>query len=93
LNESAIYRLGNVRTPTHNVTVANDIRVSVDQNYILERVRYYLGVPAKLLLFPHEGHSLRNNPWHGNIKVREELKWLKRYGHMSSIRPSCNRPL
>jgi hypothetical protein len=23
---------------------------------------------------------LDRNPWHGKIKVREELKWLEKYG-------------
>ena len=32
-----------------------------------------------LLVFPGEGHSLEQNPWHGKIKVREELKWLEKY--------------
>jgi hypothetical protein len=32
-----------------------------------------------LLIFPGEGHLLGANPWHGKIKVREELKWLDRY--------------
>jgi dipeptidyl aminopeptidase/acylaminoacyl peptidase len=39
-----------------------------------------LGVPSELLIFPGEGHDLANNPWHGKIKVREELKWLQKYG-------------
>ena len=81
LNESAIYHLGNVCTPTHIVSGANDIRVPIEQSYILERGLYYLGVPGQLLLFPNEAHSLRGNPWHGKIKVREELKWLHKHGH------------
>jgi hypothetical protein len=31
-------------------------------------------------VFPGEGHDLSKNPWHDKIKVREELKWLQRYG-------------
>jgi hypothetical protein len=34
---------------------------------------------VRLILFPNEGHELENNPWHGKIKVREELKWLLQY--------------
>lgn len=86
LNESAIYHLGNVCTPTHIVTGANDIRVPVEQSYIFERGLYYRGVPAQLLLFPNEGHSLRGDPWHGKIKVREELKWLHKYGHTRCVK-------
>ena len=39
-----------------------------------------LNIPSTLLIFPGEGHSLDKNPWHGKIKVREELKWLQKYG-------------
>jgi pimeloyl-ACP methyl ester carboxylesterase len=83
-NESAIYQLDKVRTPTHIITGASDIRVPADQSLILERGLHSLGIPVKLLLFPNEGHSLSINPWHGKIKVREELKWLQKYGHKSS---------
>ncbi len=50
---------------------------------MLERSLYYLGVPVKLIVLPGEGHELDINPWHGKIKVREELKWLEKYGHQS----------
>jgi hypothetical protein len=39
-----------------------------------------MGVPCALLILPSEGHGLGNNPWHGKIKVREELQWLEKYG-------------
>ena len=34
-------------------------------------------MPHSLLVFPDEGHSLEKDPWHGYIKVREELQWLE----------------
>ncbi len=82
-NLSPIYQFDKVCTPTHIVTGENDIRVPASQSYMLERVLHYQGVPVQLLLFPTEGHSLSNNLWHGKIKVREELKWLQKYGHKS----------
>ena len=84
--ESIMYKLDRVYTPTHIVTGANDVRVPPDQSFILERSLIYLEVPVKLIVLPTEGHELSNNPWHGKIKVREELKWLKKYGHVSRIR-------
>ncbi|CAF2073887.1 unnamed protein product [Rotaria magnacalcarata] len=80
---SPIYQLDKVRTPTLIVTGEVDIRVPPGQNFMLERARHYLGVPVQLLIFPTERHSFRNNPWHGKIKVREELKWLNKYGHQN----------
>ncbi|CAF3095180.1 unnamed protein product [Rotaria sp. Silwood2] len=80
-NQSAIYSLDRIRTPTHIVTAEGDVRVDAQQSYILERGLRSLGVPVQLLVFPKEGHDLENDPWHGKIKVREELKWLAKYGH------------
>jgi dipeptidyl aminopeptidase/acylaminoacyl peptidase len=79
-DEAAIFQIDKVRTPTHIVAGANDIRVAVLEDYLLEHALYSLGIPNKLLVFPGEGHSLSKNPWHGKIKVREELKWLQKYG-------------
>ncbi len=79
-DEAAIFQIEKVRTPTHMVGGADDIRVAVLEDYLLEHALYSLGVPNALLIFPGEGHSLSKNPWHGKIKVREELKWLEEYG-------------
>jgi dipeptidyl aminopeptidase/acylaminoacyl peptidase len=76
--EAAIWRINKVTTPTHIVIGAEDMRVHVGEAYLLERALYTLGVASKLLVFPGEGHSLDKNPWHGKIKVREELKWLEK---------------
>ena len=78
-DEAALWQLNKVKTPTHVVGGEEDIRVSVAENYLLERALYALKVPSTLLIFPGEGHSLKKNPWHGKIKVREELKWLEKY--------------
>src|SRR5450631_170347 len=79
-DEAAIFQIDKVRTPTHMVAGADDIRVAVMEDYLLEHALYSLGIPNKLLVFPGEGHSLAKNPWHGKVKVREELKWLQKYG-------------
>jgi len=79
-DEAAIFQIDKVKTPTHMVGGGADIRVAVLEDYLLEHALYSLGVPNKLLIFPGEGHSLGKNPWHGKIKVREELKWLEKYG-------------
>jgi dipeptidyl aminopeptidase/acylaminoacyl peptidase len=79
-DEAAIFQIDKVRTPTHMVAGADDIRVAVLEDYLLEHALYSLGIPNALLIFPGEGHDLEKNPWHGKIKVREELKWLQKYG-------------
>jgi dipeptidyl aminopeptidase/acylaminoacyl peptidase len=79
-SEAAIFQINKVRTPTHMVAGANDIRVAVLEDYLLDRALHELSIPSDLLIFPGEGHELDKNPWHGKIKVREELKWLEKYG-------------
>ena len=78
-DEAAIFQIDKVKTPTHIVAGADDIRVAVLEDYLLEHALYSLNLPNALLIFPGEGHSLEKNPWHGKIKVREELNWLQKY--------------
>ena len=79
-NQSAIYYFDRIRTPTHIVAGTADVRVPFSQSLMLERSLRQLGIPVQLLLLPNEQHVIANNPWHGKIKVREELEWLKRFG-------------
>ena len=79
-SEAALFQFDKVKTPTHVVGGADDIRVAVAEDYLLDRALNAVGVPSSLLIFPGEGHPLAKNPWHGKIKVREELKWLDKYG-------------
>ena len=79
IDEAAIFQFDKVKTPTHVVAGGNDDRVAVAEDYLLEHALHTLGIPSSLLVFPDEGHSLDQNPWHGKIKVREELNWLEKY--------------
>jgi len=81
-DEAAIFQMNKVKTPTHIVGGEDDIRVAVAEDYLLDHVLHNLRVPSTLLIFPGEGHSLSKNPWHGKIKVREEMKWLEKYGEI-----------
>ena len=83
-DEGALFQMHKVRTPTHLVAGGNDIRVAVSEDYLLDHALHSLNIPSTLLVFPGEGHSLAKNPWHGKIKVREELKWLQKYGGVGS---------
>ena len=77
--EAAIWQIGKVTTPTLIAAGAEDNRVYVGEQYILERALYSRGIPVSLLIFPGENHSLEDNPWHGKIMVHEELKWIDKY--------------
>jgi dipeptidyl aminopeptidase/acylaminoacyl peptidase len=78
-DEAALFRFDKVKTPTHLVQGGADIRVSYLEGVAMERALESLHVPHTFLVFPGEGHSLGKNPWHGYIKVRDELKWLEKY--------------
>jgi dipeptidyl aminopeptidase/acylaminoacyl peptidase len=78
-SEAALFQFDKVRTPTHLVQGGADVRVSYLEGETMERALQSLGIAHTFLVFPGEGHSLDKNPWHGYIKVREELKWLEKY--------------
>jgi dipeptidyl aminopeptidase/acylaminoacyl peptidase len=78
-SEAALFRMNRVKTPTHIVQGNSDVRVSYLEGVTLERALQQLGIEHTFLVFPGEGHSLARNPWHGYIKLREELKWLNKY--------------
>ena len=80
--EAPLFQMDKARTPTHIVVPAADIRVSASENYILERALHNLHVSVKLIVLPEESHIIGNNPWHEKIKVREEIRWLRKYGHI-----------
>jgi dipeptidyl aminopeptidase/acylaminoacyl peptidase len=79
-SEAALFQMNKVTTPTHIVGGNADVRVSYLEDVLLERALQRLNVPHTLLVFPGENHPLDKNPWHGYVKVREELKWLEKYG-------------
>jgi dipeptidyl aminopeptidase/acylaminoacyl peptidase len=79
-SEAAIFQMNKVTTPTHIVGGDADVRVSYLEQVLLERALQRLNVPHTLLVFPGEDHPLDKNPWHGYIKIREELAWLAKYG-------------
>lgn len=81
--EGAIFQIDRARTPTHIVVPGSDNRVSSSENFILERALHALNVTNKLIILPGESHIIGNNPWHEKIKVREELKWLHKYGNIT----------
>jgi dipeptidyl aminopeptidase/acylaminoacyl peptidase len=78
-SEAALFRMNRVKTPTHIVQGSSDVRVSYLEGVTLERALQQLGIDHSFLVFPGEGHGLSHNPWHGYIKLREELKWLDKY--------------
>ncbi|HEX3352496.1 MAG TPA: prolyl oligopeptidase family serine peptidase [Terriglobales bacterium] len=85
ISEAAIFQIDKVRTPTHIVAGGDDIRVAELENYLLDHALHSLRIPSALLIFPGEGHELEQNPWHSKIKVREELKWLQKYGGVAGM--------
>ena len=76
-DEAALFRFDKVKTPVHLVQGGADIRVSYLEGVTMERALDSLGIAHTFLVFPGEGHGLGKNPWHGYVKVREELKWLE----------------
>jgi dipeptidyl aminopeptidase/acylaminoacyl peptidase len=52
--------------------------VPTTQGYELYRTLVWLGVPARHLVFPDEGHGFQK-PSHKLTKVRAEIDWMDHY--------------
>src|SRR5208337_4480817 len=50
-SEAAIFQIDKVRTPTHMVAGADDVRVAVLEDYLLDRALHELNIPSDLLIF------------------------------------------
>ncbi len=86
-SEAALFQMNKVTTPTHVIAGDADIRVAFLEDILLEHALESLNVPHALLTLPGEGHPLSKNPWHGYIALREELKWINKYGDHSPPTP------
>jgi dipeptidyl aminopeptidase/acylaminoacyl peptidase len=86
-SEAALFQMNKVTTPTHMIAGDADIRVAFLEDILLEHALESLNIPHALVTFPGEGHPLSKNPWHGYIAVREELKWIDKYGDRSPLTP------
>jgi len=86
-SEAALFQMNKVTTPTHIIAGDADIRVAFLEDILLEHALESLNIPHALVTFPGEGHPLSKNPWHGYIALREELKWIDKYGDHSPPAP------
>ncbi len=76
---SAIYRLGNVTTPTLIHVGAKDPRVPPEHCYTLYRgLKDYLAVPTELVVYPGAGHGLTIRSQR-KAKMEWDLAWFEKY--------------
>ena len=75
---SAYTHLDRVTTPTILFHGANDRTDTMEQSMNFFAGLRHLGVEARFLLFPREGHGI-SEPRHRRTLLMEEMRWLHRY--------------
>ncbi|MGI9626278.1 MAG: prolyl oligopeptidase family serine peptidase [Longimicrobiales bacterium] len=75
---SAYTHLDKVKTPTILFHGAEDTTDTMEQSMNYFAGLRHLGVEARFLLFPREGHGIRE-PRHRRTMMVEEMRWLNRY--------------
>ncbi len=75
---SAYSHLDKVRTPTILFHGAEDRTDTMEQSMNFFAGLRHLGVEARFVLFPREGHGIRE-PRHRRTLLVEEIRWLNRY--------------
>ena len=78
MERSAYTHLDQVKTPTILFHGAEDRTDTMEQSMNFFAGLRHLGVEARFLLFPREGHGIRE-PRHRRTLMIEEMRWLNRY--------------
>jgi dipeptidyl aminopeptidase/acylaminoacyl peptidase len=75
---SAIYRIKSAKTPTFIYVGERDIEVPPTQSIEYWHALKDLGVPTSLVIYPDEGHGIRNPDHMADLRKRS-LAWFDRY--------------
>ena len=78
IERSPVFYLQNAKTPSLIYHGEKDERVPLPQSLETYMGLKKAGVPAQLIIYPREGHGLRE-PAHQLDKMRRELEWIDRY--------------
>ena len=75
---SPINFIGNVRTPTFAYVGERDIECPAPQTQEFWHALKALGVPTSVMIYPGEGHALRD-PEHTADAMRRTIAWFDKY--------------
>ena len=75
---SAIYRIRSARTPTFIYVGERDIEVPPTQSIEYWHALKEQGVPTSLVIYPDEGHGIRDPAHYQDVRVRS-IAWLDNY--------------
>lgn len=80
IERSPVFYLQNAKTPSLIYHGERDERVPLGQSLETYMGLKKAGVTAQLIIYPREGHGLRE-PKHQLDKVRREMEWIEKYIH------------
>lgn len=88
---SPIRYAAQVKTPTLILHGESDQRVPIGQGEEFFRALYHFGVPAEMVMFPREPHSLRTEPKHAVEVLQWQIYWFDRYvaGNVGAVKPNA----
>lgn len=87
---SPIRNAPRIKTPTLILHGDSDHRVPVSQGEEFFRALCHFGVPAEMVMFPREPHSLRSEPKHAVEVLQWQIYWFDRYvaGNPGAVKPN-----
>lgn len=78
IERSPVFYLQNAKTPSLIYHGEKDERVPLGQSFETYVGLKKAGVPAQLIIYPREGHGIRE-PNHQLDKMRREMEWIEKY--------------
>lgn len=79
VSRSPAFYVKNIKTPTLILQGEKDVYTDVANSREMYQALKTLGVPVEFVLYPREGHGIRNEPNHYINSVERSVKWFVKY--------------
>ncbi len=79
ISRSPAFYSQNIVTPTLILHGAIDVYTDVSNSREMYQALHTRGVPVKFVIYPREGHGLRNEPNHYLDVIHKSVKWFNHY--------------
>jgi dipeptidyl aminopeptidase/acylaminoacyl peptidase len=79
INRSPAFYTQNIKTPTLILQGEKDQYTDISNSREMYQALKQIGTPVQFVVYPREGHGIRNEPNHYCDSVERALEWFKKY--------------
>lgn len=79
INRSPAFHVTNIKTPTLILQGEKDKYTDVANSREMYQALSTIGIPVEFVLYPGEGHGIRNKPYHYINVLERTVGWFEKY--------------